>query len=410
PQPDREGLGEILVRMALRVPQPQMLDEMPAGRVRPVIPRIAPRGWSEQPLPATPAVQLIGVLHHVPGFVAQDAHALRPGAAFDVEDLLLLELHQPRMREIEGERDAQRIVRAEPFARDPGMRPRPDVALRKLLVQGFEAVLEPGALDGDLEVLEAELEQLLLGQGGPGEFLARHGFSTRGRRGRSMVSRWADHDNRPQATSPRHSAHPGRTGSAEPLPRLVLASSVPGRAPRSICGTPATLGKIPQTDLAMAVALPHPRHGKVTLQATLGVWSGLRPFQPVGVGSGQNWACRLEGRGMMQFVSNYGVWLVAAFVALESVGFPVPAEAALIAAAVFIARTHDSSIWFLVTAASLAAIFGEIVGFWIGRKFGPRLLTRYGGHLGLTERRVRIGHWLVVRCGGPRRFLRRLFS
>src|SRR5262249_35243551 len=133
----------------------------------------------------------------------------------------------------------------------------------------------------------------------------------------------------------------------------------------------------------------------------------LRPFQPVGVGSGQNWACRLERRGMMQFVSNYGVWLVAAFVALESVGFPVPAEAALIAAAVFIARTHDSSIWFLVTAASLAAIFGEIVGFWIGRKFGPRLLTRYGGHLGLTERRVRIGHWLFVRYGGRFVFIAR---
>jgi len=110
---------------------------------------------------------------------------------------------------------------------------------------------------------------------------------------------------------------------------------------------------------------------------------------------------------MMQFVSNYGVWLVAAFVALESVGFPVPAEAALIAAAVFIARTHDSSIWFLVTAASLAAIFGEIVGFWIGRKFGPRLLTRYGGHLGLTERRVRIGHWLFVRYGGRFVFIAR---
>jgi membrane protein DedA with SNARE-associated domain len=110
---------------------------------------------------------------------------------------------------------------------------------------------------------------------------------------------------------------------------------------------------------------------------------------------------------MMQFVSNYGVWLVAAFVALESVGLPLPAEAALIAAAVFIARTHDSNIWFLITAASLAAIFGEIVGFWIGRRFGPQLLTKYGNHFGLTERRVRIGHWLFVRYGGRFIFIAR---
>jgi len=110
---------------------------------------------------------------------------------------------------------------------------------------------------------------------------------------------------------------------------------------------------------------------------------------------------------MMQFISSYGVWLVAAFVALESVGLPLPAEAALIAAAVFTARTHDFNIWFLITAASLAAILGEIVGFWIGRRFGPQLLTKYGAHLGLTERRVRIGHWLFVRYGGRFIFIAR---
>ena len=65
----------------------------------------------------------IGVLHHVAGLVAQDAHALAPGAAFDVDDHLALEPHQPRMREIERNGDARRVVRAEPFARKPGVRP-----------------------------------------------------------------------------------------------------------------------------------------------------------------------------------------------------------------------------------------------------------------------------------------------
>ena len=35
---------------------------------------------------------------------------------------------------------------------------------------------------------------------------------------------------------------------------------------------------------------------------------------------------------MAEFVANYGIWVVAAFIALESVGIPLPAEAALIAA------------------------------------------------------------------------------
>ena len=52
---------------------------------------------------------------------------------------------------------------------------------------------------------------------------------------------------------------------------------------------------------------------------------------------------------MTEFVSNYGVWMVAAFIALESIGLPLPAEAALIAAAFFAARTHGIDIWSFVT-------------------------------------------------------------
>ena len=121
PQPHGERLGEILVRMALRVPQPQMLDEISAGRIRPVIARIALRGSAEQLLPLATALQLIGVLHHVAGFVAKNAHAFGPGAALDVDDHLPLELHQALVGEIERDRDARRVFRAEPLARDPGM-------------------------------------------------------------------------------------------------------------------------------------------------------------------------------------------------------------------------------------------------------------------------------------------------
>src|SRR6516162_5923450 len=79
---------------------------------------------------------------------------------------------------------------------------------------------------------------------------------------------------------------------------------------------------------------------------------------------------------LAEFVSIYGIWLVAAFIALESVGIPLPAEAALIAAGFFAARTHDLEIWSLIAAGILAAILGEVVGFWIGRRVGHQLLRR----------------------------------
>jgi hypothetical protein len=37
------------------------------------------------------------------------------------------------------------------------------------------AVLEPCAADGDLEILQAKLEQLFVGEVGPGKFPTRHG-------------------------------------------------------------------------------------------------------------------------------------------------------------------------------------------------------------------------------------------
>ena len=110
---------------------------------------------------------------------------------------------------------------------------------------------------------------------------------------------------------------------------------------------------------------------------------------------------------MIEFISIYGIWVVAAFIALESIGIPLPAEAALIAAGFFAARTHGIDIWSLIAGGIVAAIFGEIVGFWIGRWFGHGLLMRYGARLGLTEERIRIGEWLFDRYGGRFVFIAR---
>jgi membrane protein DedA with SNARE-associated domain len=64
-------------------------------------------------------------------------------------------------------------------------------------------------------------------------------------------------------------------------------------------------------------------------------------------------------------------------------------------------------IWPLIAAGIVAAILGEIFGFWIGRRFGHQLLMRYGTRLGVTEERIRVGQWLFVRYGGRFVFIAR---
>src|SRR5262249_57939196 len=135
--------------MALRVPEPQMLDEMPAGRIRPIIARIALRGPAEQLLPSTTTLELIGVLQHMAGFMTKNVHAFRPSTALDVDDHFPLELHQAGMGPIERDSNAWRVFRAEPLARDPGMGPGPDAALLEFFMEAAEARLKPGTVDSN---------------------------------------------------------------------------------------------------------------------------------------------------------------------------------------------------------------------------------------------------------------------
>ncbi len=96
----------------------------------------------------------------------------------------------------------------------------------------------------------------------------------------------------------------------------------------------------------------------------------------------------------------YGLIVVAAVVGSESVGIPVPGETALIVASVIAGTKHELSILSVILTAATAAIGGRMIGYLIGRQFGYWLLLRYGGYVGITERRIKLGQYLFMRHGG----------
>ncbi len=99
------------------------------------------------------------------------------------------------------------------------------------------------------------------------------------------------------------------------------------------------------------------------------------------------------------WLEGYGYVAVGATIALESLGLPLPGEAALIAAAIYAATSHELQIWYVVLACAAGATLGSIVAYWIGRKLGYWLLRRYGKHVGFTERRMRIAQYVFRRHG-----------
>src|ERR671932_482823 len=89
---------------------------------------------------------------------------------------------------------------------------------------------------------------------------------------------------------------------------------------------------------------------------------------------------------LIHIPANVGYAAVFALVAIETMGIPVPAETALIAAAL-LAHKGQMDIGTLVLVAAAAAILGDNVGFAIGRRYGRRLFLAPGP---LQEHRLKV--------------------
>lgn len=103
---------------------------------------------------------------------------------------------------------------------------------------------------------------------------------------------------------------------------------------------------------------------------------------------------------VQHLLSAYGYFAVAGIIALESLGLPLPGESILLAASAYAAAKNGLNIWGVVMAAAGGAILGGIVAFWLGKKFGGALLSRYGRYVWLTDRRIRVAQYLFQCHGG----------
>jgi membrane protein DedA with SNARE-associated domain len=92
----------------------------------------------------------------------------------------------------------------------------------------------------------------------------------------------------------------------------------------------------------------------------------------------------------------YGYAAILAVIALENVGLPVPGETILITSGIFAATTHELNVVGIVVIAAVAAFGGSVAGFMIGRYGERHVLHR----IGLDERDLRLGRYLVQRFGG----------
>src|SRR5579862_1678481 len=108
-------------------------------------------------------------------------------------------------------------------------------------------------------------------------------------------------------------------------------------------------------------------------------------------------------------VHTYGYFAIFLIICLESAGVPMPGETALVTAAIF-AGGGQLNIFGVIGCAAFAAIFGDNVGYWVGREFGFPLVLKYGRYLHLDEPRLKLGQYLFQRHGGKIVFFGRLVA
>jgi membrane protein DedA with SNARE-associated domain len=101
-----------------------------------------------------------------------------------------------------------------------------------------------------------------------------------------------------------------------------------------------------------------------------------------------------------------GYAAVFALVAVETMGIPVPAEAALIAAAL-LAHRGQMDIVTLVLVAAAGAIVGDNIGFAIGRRVGRRVFLAPGPLQEHRRRVLGVGEPFFARHGAKAVFLGR---
>lgn len=96
---------------------------------------------------------------------------------------------------------------------------------------------------------------------------------------------------------------------------------------------------------------------------------------------------------------NHGYWAVAAALLLENAGLPVPGETVLLLASFLAYSKQELQLPWIILVGTVAAAFGDNLGYGIGHFGGRPLLARYRNIFRVPDATVERGERLFSRYG-----------
>jgi membrane protein DedA with SNARE-associated domain len=90
---------------------------------------------------------------------------------------------------------------------------------------------------------------------------------------------------------------------------------------------------------------------------------------------------------IQEIAHQYGYWAVFVGIALENMGIPLPGETITIVGG-FLAGSGELNYWIVLASAIAGAIFGDNLGYWIGRLGGWQFLLQLGRFFKIKEQQL----------------------
>lgn len=112
---------------------------------------------------------------------------------------------------------------------------------------------------------------------------------------------------------------------------------------------------------------------------------------------------------LISLFAHYGYFLVVAAVLLENAGVPAPGHTVMLAAGALAQQGQLSVVWVIITGAT-AAMVGDNLGYWIGRKGGRGFFEQHGKRLHLTPARIEAVDRFFARHGPKTVFIGRFIT
>lgn len=106
-------------------------------------------------------------------------------------------------------------------------------------------------------------------------------------------------------------------------------------------------------------------------------------------------------------ISAWGYWALALLMGLESANIPIPSEI-IMPFGGFMASQGKLNIHLVALAGGVGCLWGSIVSYWIGRRYGRPLVERYGRWLMIGPQQVAMGDKLFCKYGQAVSFVARL--